>query len=125
MKFRTKRLMDCSTWIYIPGMLFSIRNALTAMTVCRLMRIGDEVIIEDLETVHLKGHVNPVHISGKFGLIIDYVHNEVSIRSVLNTLRRYKRSIALYGWYVMWSIITFKRSILTFRNFKNFKMIPL
>lgn len=98
MKFRTKGLMDCSARIYIPGM-FSVQNALTAMTVCKLLGMSDEAILKGLETVYVKGRVEPVHISEEFSLIIDYAHNEVSTRSVLNTLRRYKpgRLIALYG----------------------------
>ena len=98
MSFRTKGIMNCSAKIYIPGM-FSVSNALTAMAVCSAVGIPEEAVLKGLEKVQVRGRVEPVHVSEDFSVIIDYAHNEVSTRSVLETLRRYEpgRLIAVYG----------------------------
>lgn len=98
MSFRTKGLMDCHAKIYMPGM-FSAENALAAMAVCRSAGIPEDAVLKGLESVRVKGRMEPVRISEDFSVIIDYAHNEVSTRSVLETLRRYSpgRLIAVYG----------------------------
>ena len=94
MSFRTKGIMNCSAKIYIPGM-FSVSNALTAMAVCSAVGIPEEAVLKGLEKVQVRGRVEPVHVSEDFSVIIDYAHNEVSTRSVLETLRRYEHSLAV------------------------------
>ncbi|MFR6258771.1 MAG: glutamate ligase domain-containing protein, partial [Anaerovoracaceae bacterium] len=52
-----------------------------------------------LEDVQVKGRVEMIPVSKKFNVIIDYAHNDVSTRSVLETLREYNpgRLIAVFG----------------------------
>ena len=98
MSFSTSGLMECQARIYIPGMS-SVYNALATMAVCKSMGVSDDMILEGLEHVQVQGRVEPVSVSSDFSLIIDYAHNEVSTRGVLETLRQYgpSRLIALYG----------------------------
>ena len=69
------------------------------MAVCSAVGIPEEAVLKGLEKVQVRGRVEPVHVSEDFSVIIDYAHNEVSTRSVLETLRRYEpgRLIAVYG----------------------------
>lgn len=85
-------------YIPIPGK-FNVYNALAAIAVCDTLNVPAERIIEGLKTVHVKGRVEPVNISEKFSLFIDYAHNALSMENVLKTLREYnpKRLVTLFG----------------------------
>lgn len=98
MRFKTRGLMDCEAKIHIPGR-FSVYNALTTMAVCGELGISDEAILAGLEDVQVKGRVEMIPVSKKFSVIIDYAHNDVSTRSVLQTLREYEpeRLVAVFG----------------------------
>ncbi len=98
MRFKTKGLMNCEAKIHIPGR-FSVYNALTTMAVCSKLGISDKAILAGLEDVQVKGRVEMIPVSKKFNVIIDYAHNDVSTRSVLETLREYNpgRLIAVFG----------------------------
>jgi UDP-N-acetylmuramoyl-L-alanyl-D-glutamate--2,6-diaminopimelate ligase len=98
MHFTTTGMMNCEAEIHIPG-YFSVYNALTTMTVCKCLGIEDDAVLAGLASVQVKGRVEPIPVSKDFSVIIDYAHNEVSTRSVLQTLKAYEpgRLIALFG----------------------------
>lgn len=98
MSFRTSGRINCNAKIHIPG-YFSVYNALTTMAVCNSIGIQEEAILAGLEAVQVKGRVEMMDVSKDFNVIIDYAHNEVSTRSVLETLKAYnpKRLIAVFG----------------------------
>ena len=82
----------------IPGK-FNIYNALAAISVCRHCAADKEAILKGLESVKVKGRVEPVHVSDDFTLLIDYAHNALSMENVLTTLRKYNpnRLITMFG----------------------------
>lgn len=98
MSFKAEGLMNCDAVIHIPG-YFSVYNALTTMAVCQLLGVEQEAILAGLADVQVKGRVEMVPVSKDFTVIIDYAHNAVSTRSVLETLRQYNppRLVALFG----------------------------
>ena len=82
----------------IPGK-FNIYNALAAISVCRHCGADKEAICKGLEAVKVKGRVEPVAVSDRYTLLIDYAHNALSMENVLTTLRKYEpnRLITLFG----------------------------
>lgn len=96
--FTASGLMDCEVMVNIPGR-FSVYNALAAMAVCGRAGIPLRHILEGIEKTKVKGRVEMIRVSEDFSLIIDYAHNELSTRSVLETLRQYEpaRLIAVFG----------------------------
>lgn len=82
----------------IPGK-FSVYNALSAVAVCRHFNVSEKAIREGLDTVKVKGRVEPVPVPGNYTLLIDYAHNAVSMENILTTLREYQphRLICLFG----------------------------
>lgn len=98
MSFKAEGLMNCDAVIHIPG-YFSVYNALTTMAVCQLLGVEQEAILAGLADVQVKGRVEMIPVSKDFTVIIDYAHNAVSTRSVLETLRQYNppRLVALFG----------------------------
>jgi len=82
----------------IPGR-FNVMNALCAITVCSHFTDDTKVISDALYSVHVRGRLEPVKISDRFTLLIDYAHNAVALENVLGTLREYEpgRLVCLFG----------------------------
>lgn len=98
MAFTASGLLNCRAKIHIPG-YFSVYNALTTMAVCHQLGVGQDAILAGLAEVQVKGRVEMMPVSKDFSVIIDYAHNEVSTRSVLETLKEYEpaRLVAVFG----------------------------
>ena len=72
--------------VYTPGK-FSVYNSLCAISVASEMKIPEKNIKETLENFSVKGRVEPVNISDKFTLLIDYAHEAMSLESLLTTIK--------------------------------------
>lgn len=85
-------------YLSIPGK-FNVMNALCAITVCSHFTSDTKIIYDALASTHVRGRLEPVKISDKCSLLIDYAHNAVALESVINTLRDYspKRLVVLFG----------------------------
>ena len=96
--FDVKGEMEFPVDVDIPGK-FNAYNALGAIAVCHHLGISQEAMQKGLDTVKVKGRVEPVKVPGHYTLLIDYAHNAVSMESILETLREYhpKRLICLFG----------------------------
>ena len=84
--------------VHIPGR-FSVYNALAAIAVCRHFPIDADAVKKGLNTVKVKGRVEPVPVPGKYTLLIDYAHNALSMENILTTLREYQphRIVCMFG----------------------------
>ena len=82
----------------MPG-LFSIYNALATIGVGKVLGLADAPIHEGLKKALVKGRVEPVPISHKFTILIDYAHNEAATESLIETLREYNpnRLVVVFG----------------------------
>lgn len=82
----------------IPG-IFSVYNALAAITLGSRLRISLRKMKKALAAVKVKGRVERVETGQDYTILIDYAHNAMSLKSLLNTLREYepKRLICLFG----------------------------
>lgn len=81
-----------------PGR-FSVYNALTAIAVCSHFKVEVPQIQKALLGAHVKGRIEMVPVSDQFTLLIDYAHNEMSLKSLLTTLREYQpaRLVCVFG----------------------------
>ncbi|XOQ47263.1 MAG: UDP-N-acetylmuramoyl-L-alanyl-D-glutamate--2,6-diaminopimelate ligase [Thermocaproicibacter melissae] len=84
--------------VHIPGR-FSVYNALAAIAVCRHFPVDEEAVKKGLDTVKVKGRVEPVPVPGNYTLLIDYAHNALSMENILTTLREYHphRLVCMFG----------------------------
>lgn len=82
----------------IPGE-FNVHNALAALAVCNHFDLSEELLQEALFAVRVRGRVEPVRVSDRFSVMIDYAHNAMSLESLLTTLRAYqpKRLVCVFG----------------------------
>lgn len=78
---------------------FSAYNSVCAIMVTNYLGCDVNSIKRALEKVAVKGRMEIVPVSDKYSVIIDYAHNGVSIKSVLETMRAYnpKRIVSLFG----------------------------
>lgn len=84
--------------INTPGE-FSAYNGVCAIMISNYLGCNVESIKSALSRVAVKGRMEIVPVSDKYSVIIDYAHNGVSIKSVLETMRAYnpKRIVSLFG----------------------------
>lgn len=84
--------------VNIPGM-FSVYNALSAVSVAVLLGIGSDAIDRALASLKVDGRMELVYASDHCTVIVDYAHNGVSTRSLLSTLRDYNphRLVVVFG----------------------------
>ena len=83
----------------IPGM-FSVYNALTAISVCLSLGISFEDIIKGLILAKgVKGRCEVVNILADYTVIIDYAHTPDGLENIINTVRGFAsgRVITVFG----------------------------
>lgn len=82
----------------LPGEVNAF-NAISAVAVADLFAISGEKIEASLKKVFVKGRGEIVDTNTDYSVIIDYAHNGVSLKSIIDTLSAYEhnRIIALYG----------------------------
>ncbi len=97
-EFCTEGIMDGRFRVSAPGR-FSMYNVLPVIGLASLLGIPAETVGSELLKVHVKGRMEPVKISDRFHLLIDYAHNAVSCESILKEMGNYnpKRIVSLFG----------------------------
>ncbi|MBE5927873.1 MAG: UDP-N-acetylmuramoyl-L-alanyl-D-glutamate--2,6-diaminopimelate ligase [Lachnospiraceae bacterium] len=88
----------------LPG-LFSVYNALAAASVCDIIfsKCDEEydlsIYTEALCDIKVDGRLQVVRTKAGAIVVIDYAHNEISLRGIINTMRVYAhgRIITLFG----------------------------
>ncbi|MCR5330230.1 MAG: UDP-N-acetylmuramoyl-L-alanyl-D-glutamate--2,6-diaminopimelate ligase [Lachnospiraceae bacterium] len=82
----------------IPGR-FNVYNSLAAIAVCRHIVKDRSSITSGIYKTKVLGRLEPVKISDRFSLMIDYAHNAMALESLLKTLREYNpgRLVCLFG----------------------------
>jgi len=83
-----------------PG-LYSVENGLLIISICLLLGIKLEHILNELADLHVPGRFEAVTLRSKPDslFIIDYAHNGSSLKAVIDALKEYepKRIICLFG----------------------------
>lgn len=94
----TEGVINDTFKVSTPGK-FSSYNAMCAILTTYLIGCSITSMKKSLENFSVKGRVEPVHVSDKFNLLIDYAHNGVSMESILTTIKEYnpKRIVSIFG----------------------------
>lgn len=82
----------------LPGR-FNIYNALAAVSIAFHFRVEEGQIERAMRQQMIPGRCENVSPSDKYVLLIDYAHNEMSLKNLLETLRDFepKRLVVLFG----------------------------
>lgn len=78
---------------------FNVYNVLASIAVSKSVGCDLEKAIASLADVQVRGRVESVQIDADFDVIIDYAHNGLSLKSILDTLEKEKKNrlICLFG----------------------------
>lgn len=68
---------------------FSVYNAVASIAVCRHYGISPSIIRKALMDIQVPGRVEVIKNARGYLLLIDYAHNAMSLKNVLETMRRY------------------------------------
>ena len=84
--------------IAMPGDI-NAHNALIAIALGDEYKIESRVIDEGLKSVYVKGRGEILRVSDSITVIIDYAHNGISLKSIIDTAKEYEhnRIITLFG----------------------------
>ncbi len=85
-------------FVPVPGK-FNIYNILACIVLCKNLNISNQNIISGLLNIKIKGRFEYLYSNNNFSIIIDYAHNYVSMKSLLETVKKYnfKRIVILFG----------------------------
>ena len=84
--------------VSIPGD-FTAYNTIACISVCDMLSIDINIIKKSLEDVFVKGRLEPVKISNKFNVLIDYAYQGIAMENVLHTIKltNPKRIVSMFG----------------------------
>lgn len=84
--------------VHMPG-LFTVYNSLCAIAVTRHLNVDEANLKNALLSVKVKGRMELVKVSEDFSVMIDYAHNAMALKSILEDLRQYEpnRLVCLFG----------------------------
>ena len=72
----------------MPGM-YNVYNALSVISVGRILGLSEQVVREVLENAHVDGRMERVKTRKNINCYVDYAHNAMSLENVLRTVRTY------------------------------------
>ena len=98
MGFQVTGAMDFPVKVPLPG-LFSVYNALAAISLCRHFHVRETDIQRSMLAAKVRGRIEPVPGPKGYTILIDYAHNPMALKSLLETLREYRptRLVCVFG----------------------------
>ena len=84
--------------VSIPGD-FTAYNTIACISICDMLGIDIDIVKKSLENIFVKGRLEPVRISNKFSLLIDYAYQGIAMENVLSTIKlsNPKRIVNVFG----------------------------
>ena len=84
--------------VSIPGS-FTAYNTIACISVCDMIGIDLNIIKKSLENIFVKGRLEPVRISNKFSLLIDYAYQGIAMENILMTIKKSnpRRIVTVFG----------------------------
>lgn len=97
-QFYVRGLMSAYMELWMPGK-FNVYNALAAIAVARHMSIPTDIMARAISKVCVKGRLELIPMSKDYTVMIDYAHNALSLKSLLETIHEYrpKRIVCMFG----------------------------
>jgi UDP-N-acetylmuramoyl-L-alanyl-D-glutamate--2,6-diaminopimelate ligase len=84
--------------VSIPGK-FNAYNMMCALAIGKLLNIDIESMKKTLSHISVKGRLEPVKVSDKFNVLIDYAYQGIAMENVIKTIREAnpKRIVVVFG----------------------------
>ena len=89
---------DWEIWNHLPGR-YNVYNALAAISLASLLGIKKEVVQSALLKIQVNGRMEVVLQREGYTVLVDYAHNAMGMKNLLETLKAYKtkRLIVVFG----------------------------
>ena len=97
-KYKVKGALNIDVRVNMPGR-FSVYNSLCAIAICNRLGVNINLTRAAIERAKVKGRIEMLKVPGEYTLMIDYAHNAMSLKALLQSLREYnpKRLVVLFG----------------------------
>ncbi|MDD6339725.1 MAG: UDP-N-acetylmuramoyl-L-alanyl-D-glutamate--2,6-diaminopimelate ligase [Butyrivibrio sp.] len=97
-KYQTEGILKTDVMLHMPGE-FSVYNSLCAIAITKHFNVDEEKLCKALLEVMVPGRVELVPVSDEYTAMVDFAHNAMSLKSLLETLKEYhpKRLVTLFG----------------------------
>ena len=98
-KFKVKSaFINEQICVNIPG-VFSVYNALCAISISALMGVDAKSIKEGLKDVVVPGRAEIIEANDKYTIMVDYAHSPDSLENILKTVKEYAkgRVVSVFG----------------------------
>lgn len=84
--------------VSMPG-YFSVYNALSAYAVCLRLGVDEEKAAQAIVKARVKGRNELINVPADFAVFIDYAHNGVSMKSIIESVKAFEhnRIITVFG----------------------------
>lgn len=91
-------IINDSITVNIPG-IFSVYNALCAISIASLMGVDVASIKEGIRDAVVPGRAEVIETNSDYTIMIDYAHSPDSLKNILETVREYKkgRLVSVFG----------------------------
>lgn len=96
--YKVKGRLNIDVRVNMPGR-FSAYNSLCAIAICDRLGIDLDITRQAVESAKVKGRIEMLEVPGEYTLMIDYAHNAMSLKALLESLREYNpaRLVVLFG----------------------------
>ena len=96
--YKVKGRLNIDVKVNMPGR-FSAYNSLCAIAICNRLGVDIDITRQAVENAKVKGRIEMLDVPGEYTLMIDYAHNAMSLKALLESLREYnpKRLVVLFG----------------------------
>ncbi len=96
--YKVKGSQSFHVKVNMPGR-FSAYNSLCAIAICNRLGVDIDITRQAIENAKVKGRIEMLDVPGEYTLMIDYAHNAMSLKALLESLREYnpKRLVVLFG----------------------------
>ena len=97
-KFKLNGKIEGNYKVSAPG-IFSAYNAASAIIVSNMLGVEDSVIKKGLEKFYVEGRCEIINVNNKINVIIDFAHNKISMKSIIETMKSYPHNkiISIFG----------------------------
>jgi UDP-N-acetylmuramoyl-L-alanyl-D-glutamate--2,6-diaminopimelate ligase len=84
--------------VSIPGN-FNAYNMMCAISVCNLLSVDVDDMKKTLSHISVKGRLEPIKVSDRFNVLIDYAYQGIAMENVIKTIREAnpKRIVVVFG----------------------------
>ncbi|MBE5898753.1 MAG: UDP-N-acetylmuramoyl-L-alanyl-D-glutamate--2,6-diaminopimelate ligase [Lachnospiraceae bacterium] len=96
--YKVKGRLNIDAKVNMPGR-FSAYNSLCAIAICNRLGVDIDITRQAVENAKVKGRIEMQEVPGEYTLMIDYAHNAMSLKALLESLREYNpnRLVVVFG----------------------------